>query len=60
MFGFADLVTASHVTAHEMQLEAAKEMLTSKLISQADYDGMKELLVTRFKGDVAPQHRASP
>jgi hypothetical protein len=49
-------------TAHEMrwQLEAAKEMLTSELINQADYDGMKEVLVTRFKGDVAPQHHASP
>ena len=58
---------AGLVSAQEMrqQLEVAKEMLTSELISQADYDGMKEVLLTRFKGDVAPQQqqqqqRASP
>jgi hypothetical protein len=32
-------------------------MLTSELISQVDYDGMKEVLLTRFKGDVAPQQQ---
>ena len=54
---------AGLVSAQEMrqQLEVAKEMLTSELISQADYDKMKEVLLTRFEGNVAPQQqRASP
>jgi hypothetical protein len=53
------LIMAGLVSAREMRqhLEVAKEMLTSELISQVDYDGMKEVLLTRFKGDVAPQQQ---